>query len=83
MRHIAYQSCLEVVVTPLIEHDTTRTSITTVRNLVAAAECVAFRITAIYGWPVDDSNTDSMSPRQNINVTIMSLERKFIWLTDS
>ena len=45
----AYQSCLEVVVTPLTEHDTTRIRITTASTLVAAAECVALRMTSIYG----------------------------------
>lgn len=64
-----YQSCLDVVVTPLTEHDTTRMRITTTRTFAAATECVALSTTAMYGWPVGESRTDSRSPRQNINVT--------------
>lgn len=66
---LTYQSCLEVVVTPLIEQVTTSIRITTVITFAAARECVAFRTTAIYGWPVGDSNTDSTLPMQNISVT--------------
>ena len=45
----AYQSCLEVVVTPLMEHDVVRIKMTTARNLVAGTESVALRMTAMYG----------------------------------
>ena len=45
----AYQSCLEVVVTPLTEHDTTRIRITTASTFAAGTECVTLRTTAIYG----------------------------------
>lgn len=45
----AYQSCLEVVVTPLTEHDTTRIRMTIASTFVARTECVALRTTAIYG----------------------------------
>lgn len=64
-----YQSCLDVVVTPLMEHETTRTRMTTVRTLAAATEFVAFKTTPIYGWPVEDPSAASISPRQNIKVT--------------
>ena len=45
----AHQSCLEVVVTPLTEHDTTRIRITIASTFAAGKESVALRTTAIYG----------------------------------
>lgn len=45
----AHQSCLEVVVTPLTEHETTRIRITIASTFAAGKECVALRTTAIYG----------------------------------
>ena len=64
-------NCLEVVVTPLIEHETTKISMTTVRTIVAGRDCVELSMTAMYGCPVDELVTASMSPRQNIKVTVL------------
>ena len=69
---LTHHSCLEVVVTPLTEHDTTSMRIMTARNLVAGTEFVAFNTTSIYGCPVGEFVADSMSPRQNIKVTYIA-----------
>jgi len=65
------QSCLDVVVTPLIEHETTKIRMTTVKTIVAGRDCVELKTTAMYGCPVEELVTASISPRQNIRVTVI------------